>query len=132
MRPGADRNLSRQGLDLAVTEEYSICLCAVTLLDSDATWEEALMQTIGKSLPARPIVKTTSLEPQETRAVRLYLEALDDLADGYPVESLDGLRADFVVAAAGYAKQHGIAYVAWSQMGISAQVLREAGLTPTP
>lgn len=90
------------------------------------------MQTISKSLPARPIVKTTSLEPQETRAVRLYLEALDGLADGYPVESLDGLLADFVVAAAGYAKQHGIAYAAWSEMGIPAQVLREAGLTPTP
>jgi hypothetical protein len=77
-------------------------------------------------------VKTAILEPQQTRAVRLYLEALDDLADGYPVESLDGLRADFVVAAPGYAKQHGIAYPAWSEMGIPAQVLSEAGLTPTP
>jgi hypothetical protein len=90
------------------------------------------MQTIGKSPPARPIVKTTRLEPQETRAVRLYLEALDDLADGHRVESLDGLRADFVLAAAGYAKQHSIAYPAWSEMGIPAQVLREAGLTPIP
>jgi hypothetical protein len=60
---------------------------------------------------------------------RLDLKAELDRADS-PVD-LSSLEADFVTAAKGYAERKGISYAAWRELGVSSDILKQAGIART-
>lgn len=53
------------------------------------------------------------------------LERMDDKVD------LTELETDFIAVAAGYGQRKGITYAAWREIGVSAAVLRSAGVNRT-
>lgn len=59
---------------------------------------------------------------QERLDLTRELESLDAKAD------LGHLEKGFVQAAKGYAQRKGISYAAWRELGVPAEVLREAGV----
>ncbi len=70
------------------------------------------------------------VEPLER--LHLVQERLDLTAE---LETMGGgvdlpaLEAEFVVHAAGYSARKGITYTAWRELGVSAEVLRRAGIS---
>ena len=62
---------------------------------------------------------------QERLDLQRELETMDAASD------LGKLEADFVKAAKGYGEAKGITYTAWRELGVSADVLRKAGVPRT-
>lgn len=59
---------------------------------------------------------------QERRDLTEELAALGDAVD------IDSIEETFVNVAAGYSQRHGISYAAWREVGVSAAVLKRAGI----
>lgn len=59
---------------------------------------------------------------QERRDLTAELETVDDDVD------LASIEAAFVDLAASYSRRHGIAYATWREVGVSAQVLKQANI----
>jgi uncharacterized protein YicC (UPF0701 family) len=87
-------------------------------------------ESIGKRLAAieEELGSATSLQKlqlvQERRDLTRELEAMDTPVD------LSGLEADFVKVARAYGERKGIAYASWRELGVPAEVLRSAGISP--
>jgi hypothetical protein len=60
---------------------------------------------------------------QERMDLQKELEGMGTKVD------LSALEADFVKTAAKYAKRKGISYAAWRELGVSADVLKKAGIS---
>lgn len=60
---------------------------------------------------------------QERMDLQKELEAMDTKVD------LSALEASFVKTAAKYAQRKGISYAAWRELGVSADVLKKAGIS---
>lgn len=60
---------------------------------------------------------------QERLDLAAELEALDTKVD------LSALEADFVKVAKDYSQRKGISYAAWRELGVPADVLKQAGVT---
>ena len=58
---------------------------------------------------------------------RIDLQA--ELSAGETKVDMDGLEDAFVRAARGYSQRKGISYTAWRQAGVSAPVLKKAGIS---
>ena len=67
---------------------------------------------------------------KDTRAVRLYLEALDSSEHHRGIEG-STLEANFIRFAKSYGQRKGIDYSIWRQFGVPARVLKRAGITRT-
>jgi hypothetical protein len=79
------------------------------------------LAAIGEELPtADPITRLGLI--QERMDLEAELEAVEQVVD------LSALEADFVDSARAYGERKGISYAAWRELGVSAAVLREAGI----
>jgi hypothetical protein len=58
------------------------------------------------------------------------LDLLDELERSGSSEQLQKLEDDFVECAGAYGERKGISYAAWREIGVSAQVLKRAGISP--
>lgn len=57
------------------------------------------------------------------------IDLTDELASLETKVDLSGLESDFVAAAKGYSERKGISYAAWREAGVSAAVLKAAGIS---
>jgi hypothetical protein len=57
------------------------------------------------------------------------LDLIDELARLETNVDLSGLESDFVAAVKGYSERKGISYAAWREAGVSASVLKNAGIS---
>jgi hypothetical protein len=80
------------------------------------------LAAIEKSLPEATSLKRLQLA-QERRDLETELETMDAAVDLSKVES------DFVKVAGAYGGRKGIAYATWRELGVSAEVLKKAGIT---
>lgn len=69
---------------------------------------------------------TTRLELIQQR-----LDAEQELTNREDEEDLDAIVGDFTSIAGAYSDRKGISYTAWREMGVPAQVLRDAGVPRT-
>jgi hypothetical protein len=87
-------------------------------------------ESIGKRLAAieEELGSATSLQRlqlvQERRDLTHELETMDTPVD------LTGLEAEFVEVAGAYGARKGIAYASWRELGVPAEVLKRAGISP--
>jgi len=80
------------------------------------------LAAIEKSLPEATSLRRLQLV-QERRDLETELETMDAAVD------LSKVEADFIKVAAAYGKRKGIAYATWRELGVSAEVLKKAGVT---
>jgi uncharacterized protein YicC (UPF0701 family) len=80
------------------------------------------LAAIEKSLPEATSLKRLQLA-QERRDLETELETMDAAVD------LSKVEADFVKVAGAYGGRKGIAYATWRELGVSAEVLKKAGIT---
>ena len=80
------------------------------------------LAAIEKSLPDTTSLKRLQLV-QERRDLESELESMDTGVDLAKVET------DFVKVAGAYGRRKGIAYATWRELGVSAEVLKKAGIT---
>jgi len=80
------------------------------------------LTTIDASLESASPVKRLSLIQERLDLLR-ERESLDATVD------LSGLEDDFVSTARAYGQRKGISYAAWRELGVSAPVLKRAGIT---
>lgn len=84
--------------------------------------------SITKRLAA---VRAEITEADPLRRLQLVQEQMDleeELAGIGADDDLAELEADFVKVAKAYSQNKGISYAAWRQVGVSAEVLRKAGI----
>ena len=80
------------------------------------------LTTIDSSLESASPVKRLSLIQERTDLLQ-ERESLGAKVD------LSGLEDDFVSTAKAYGQRKGISYAAWRELGVSAPVLKKAGIT---
>jgi uncharacterized protein YicC (UPF0701 family) len=80
------------------------------------------LAAIEKSLPEATSLKRLQLA-QERRDLETELDTMDAAVD------LSKVEADFVKVAGAYGGRKGIAYATWRELGVSAEVLKKAGIT---
>jgi hypothetical protein len=80
------------------------------------------LATIDSSLESASAVKRLSLIQERLDLLR-ERDALQEKVD------LTGLEDDFVSTARSYGQRKGISYAAWRELGVSAPVLKRAGIT---
>ena len=83
---------------------------------------ERRLAAIEAELEDAPGLKQVELT-QERMDLQTELKKLNEAVD------LAALEADFVEAAAEYSDRKGISYAAWREVGISADVLKRAGIS---
>ncbi|MGB1506861.1 MAG: hypothetical protein ACPHDT_15405, partial [Acidimicrobiales bacterium] len=88
------------------------------------------------SLPAPDSPDTAYIEQllaeEDTAIKKVIMERLDLVAAIEAAEAtvdLAGLEDGFVAAAAPYSDRKNISYAAWREVGVSAEVLKRAGIT---
>jgi hypothetical protein len=79
---------------------------------------EKIDAEMGEAAPLRRLELTQ--ERMDLERERASLEAGADLSE---------LEAGFIKAAKGYSERKGISYAAWRAVGVSPQVLQDAGIT---
>ncbi len=104
------------------------------------------LEALGARRPGRPITKESlerKLAGLETKIgseadplkrvdlVQQRLETLDALAAIADAADFADLEAGFIGTAKGYSERKGISYSAWREIGVSAEVLRRAGIAQT-
>lgn len=80
------------------------------------------LDAIEKSLGEAPALSRLQLV-QERMDLTAELDSMDNAID------LTAVEGAFVEAATGYADRKGISYAAWREVGVSAEVLKRAGIT---
>lgn len=92
-------------------------------------------QRTAESLQARlETIEERIASADALTRVHLVQERIDlqnELATKEEPVDLTALEEEFVRAAKGYADRKGISYTAWREAGVSANVLREAGIART-
>lgn len=82
------------------------------------------LAAIEAALPDAPAIKRLQLVQE-----RIDLQA--ELAAGQSQADLSGIEAEFVGVAKAYSASKGITYAAWRELGVSSDVLRQAGVPRT-
>jgi hypothetical protein len=85
-----------------------------------ASIEKRLKAVEGELADATPLQRLQLV--QERMNLERELDRLDAADD------VSSLERDFVKVAKGYAQRKGISYAAWRELGVSADVLRKAGI----
>ena len=80
------------------------------------------LATIDSELPSADPLKALNLR-QERRDLHTELETMDEKVD------LAAVEKEFVAAAKGYGERRGISYEVWREAGVSADVLKKAGIS---
>jgi hypothetical protein len=83
---------------------------------------QARLEAIESELASAPAVIRLQL-------VQERLDLLDDLENSGSSERMQELEDAFVLCAAAYSERKGISYAAWREIGVSAAVLKRAGIT---
>jgi len=107
---------------------------------------KSYLEALGSRRPGRPVTsesvkaKLASLE-QRLRSehdalkrldlVQAKLNAEDQLASLGDAQDLSSLESEFVEIAQAYSDRKGISYSAWREVGVSAAVLKAAGVPRT-
>ena len=101
------------------------------------------LEAIGGRKPGRPITadsvkkriddlkRRIAAEQNRLRVVELHQQLIDAqvaLSKTSSVVDLTALERAFVAHAASYSKRKGISYAAWREAGVSASVLKDAGI----
>lgn len=82
----------------------------------------ARLEVITQQLPEASIMKKVEMV-QERRNLEVELATMGATID------LTELEAGFVAAAKTYSARKGISYAAWREIGVTAEVLKKAGIT---
>lgn len=80
------------------------------------------LDAIAREYDDAPGLKQVELA-QERMNLEAELKKLGETVD------LTALEADFIAGAAEYSRRKGISYAAWREVGISAEVLKKAGIS---
>jgi hypothetical protein len=81
------------------------------------------LEAIETELPAAPAVIRLQLLQER-------LDLSDELENSGSSERMQELEEAFVEVARAYSERKGISYAAWREIGVSATVLKRAGITP--
>jgi hypothetical protein len=86
-----------------------------------------------ESITKRLAVIDTQLDQgsalQRLQLIQERMDLQQELEQMGTTVDLSALEAEFVGAAAPYAKRKGISYAAWRELGVSADVLKKAGIS---
>ena len=104
------------------------------------------LKLVGSRRPGRPVTKE-SLEKRiaglaekldveddplkKLDLIQSRLDAEDQMAEVEDAVDADAIEKEFIEVAQSYSERKGITYSAWRESGVSAQVLREAGIPRT-
>ena len=104
------------------------------------------LKMVGSRRPGRPVTKE-SLEKRvaslserieaeddplkKLELIQNRLDAEDQMAELADSVDADEVEKEFIEVAKSYSERKGITYTAWRESGVSAQVLREAGIPRT-
>lgn len=66
---------------------------------------------------------------KRVQLIQERMDLLDELDGATSTVDLDGLEKEFIENAAPYSQRKGISYAAWRELGVSASVLRSAGIS---
>lgn len=87
----------------------------------------ARLEAVAEELDANPDPMTKLSLTQEQINLTKELEGMQSSID----VDMDGLEEAFIAAAADYSERKGISYGAWRKIGVSAEVLKAAGISRT-
>lgn len=128
---------------MAMSDEHKAALAAGR---RESRAIKAYLQALGSRRPGRPVTPdslkqkiarlTERIEGEGDPLKRVDLvqqridaeSALEEMSDAVDLATLE---KGFVEAAPGYSKRKGITYTAWREAGVSAEVLRKAGIART-
>lgn len=104
------------------------------------------LKLVGSRRPGRPVTKE-SLEKRVTglseridaeddplrklELIQSRLDAQDQMTELDEAVDADAVEKEFIEVAGSYSERKGITYTAWREAGVSAQVLRQAGIART-
>lgn len=66
---------------------------------------------------------------KRVQLIQERMDLLDELETATSTVDIDGLEKEFISNAAPYSQRKGISYAAWRELGVSASVLRSAGIS---
>jgi hypothetical protein len=104
------------------------------------------LKMVGSRRPGRPVTKESlekriaglaeKIDAEEDPLKRLELiqsrlDAEDQMAEVEEAVDADAIEKEFIEVAGSYSERKGLTYTAWRESGVSAQVLREAGIART-
>lgn len=104
------------------------------------------LKMVGSRRPGRPVTKESlekrvaslneKIEAEDDPLKKLELiqnrlDAEDQMAEIADAVDADAVKKEFVEVAKSYSERKGITYTAWRESGVSAQVLKEAGIPRT-
>ncbi len=107
---------------------------------------KAYLETVADRKPGRPVTVQSVTEKlnrieaklagegdplKRLELVQSRLDAEDQLRSLEVSVDVDALESDFVKHAASYSDRKGISYSAWREAGVSAPVLKKAGIART-
>jgi hypothetical protein len=104
------------------------------------------LKLVGSRRPGRPVTKE-SLEKRiaglaekidaeddplkKLELIQSRLDAEDQMAEVEDAVDADAIEKEFIEVAKSYSERKGLTYTAWRESGVSAQVLRDAGIPRT-
>jgi hypothetical protein len=88
-------------------------------------------ESIGKRLQAIESALPEAGALQRLQLVQERLDLTDELKTLEAGADIGPVEAEFVEAAAAYGEAKGISYGAWRELGVSAEVLKRAGIAQT-
>ncbi len=104
------------------------------------------LRMVGSRRPGRPVTKDSlerritglseKIRGEEDPLKRLELiqsriDAEDQMAEIEEAVDADAIEKEFIEVANSYSERKGLSYSAWREAGVSAQILREAGIPRT-
>ncbi|MEX1270941.1 MAG: hypothetical protein WD990_06020 [Acidimicrobiia bacterium] len=104
------------------------------------------LKMVGSRRPGRPVTRESlekriaglaeKIDAEEDPLKKLELiqsriDAEDQMADIEDAVDADAIEKEFIEVANSYSERKGITYTAWRESGVSAQVLRDAGIPRT-
>ncbi len=128
---------------MAMSEEHKKALSQGR---AEARAIKAYLKALTPRKPGRPVTKESLTKRLDTVNQKLQgtddpltrvdliqtkLDIEDALADVKDSSSSASLEAGFIEHAASYSERKGVTYTAWREVGVSASVLRSAGIKET-
>ena len=104
------------------------------------------LRLVGSRRPGRPVTKdslerriaglsekiTGEEDPlKRLELIQIRIDAEDQMAEIEDAVDAEAIEKEFLEVANSYSERKGIGYSAWREAGVSAQVLREAGIPRT-
>lgn len=128
---------------MAMSDEHK---AALALGRKESRAVKAYLEALSTRKPGRPVTpdsvrqRITAIdariadEADALKKLELHqdkLNAEDTLNDLKAQEDIGALESEFIDVAKSYSERKGISYTAWRQSGVSAQVLKSAGVPRT-